>query len=73
MTLVSSFKESFKKNETSAVDAAPNRVTKLTKPTKVPSWMKDFSLETYIKQLEMWNEINANIPDYVKYQDFVEN
>ena len=35
--------------------------------------MRDLSLETYIKQLEMWAEINEDIPEYVKYQDFIEN
>lgn len=36
-TLVSSFKESFKKDETATVGVATGKVTKLTKPTKVPS------------------------------------
>ena len=38
--LVSSFKESFKKDETSAVGAAPIRVTKLNKPAKGPPMEK---------------------------------
>ena len=44
-----------KKSEASptpvSTDAGTNRVSKLTKPAKVPSWTKDMSLETYIKQL----------------------
>ena len=42
-------------------------------PAKVLSWTRDVSLETYIKLLETWNEINADIPDYFKYHNFVEN
>merc|ERR1712240_932067 len=73
MTLVSSFKYAFKKEEAPVADAASARATKLTKPAKVPSWIRDLSLKMYIKKLETWNEINADIPDYIKYQDFVEN
>ena len=36
------------------VEAGVTRVTKLTKPAKVPSWMEDMSLETYNKQLTTW-------------------
>ena len=35
--------------------------------------MRHLSLETYIKQLEMWADINEDIPEYVKYQDIIEN
>ena len=31
------------------------------------------SLETYIKQLETWAEINEDVPEYIKYQDFIES
>ena len=48
--LVTSFKDSFKKGEASSTpsttDAGVGRVSKLTKPAKVPSWTKDMSLET---------------------------
>ena len=30
------------------------------------------SLETYIKQLASWTEINMDIPEYVKYNDLIE-
>ena len=36
----------------------PSRTAKLTKPAKVPSWTKDMSLKTYVKQLTTWQEIN---------------
>ena len=29
-------------------------------------------LETYIKQIETWNEVNEDVP-HTKYQDFVES
>ena len=53
-SLVTSFKDSFKKSEASSTpsttDGGVGRVSKLTKPAKVPSWTKDMSLETYTKQ-----------------------
>ena len=45
----------------------------LTKPAKVPTWTKDITLETYIKQIETQNEVNEDVPTNTKYQDFVEN
>ena len=61
-TLVSSLKDTFKKDEvSSAMDAgvaAGGRVSKLTKPAKVPLWTKDISLETYTKQIMTWTGIN---------------
>ena len=54
MSLVTSFKDSFKKSEASSTpsttDGGVGRVSKLTKLAKVPSWTKDMSLETYTKQ-----------------------
>ena len=49
-----------KKRELSPSNVSPSsqRPAKLTKPTKVPSWTKDMSLETYVKQLTTWQEIN---------------
>ena len=51
------------------VEAGVTRVTKLTKPAKVLSWMKDMSLETYNKQLTTWLEINEDVPEHVKYHN----
>ena len=51
-TLVTSFKDNFKKDETPAsivCVTAGNRVTKLTKPAKVLTWLRNMSLETFIK------------------------
>ena len=52
-TLVTSIKDSFKKDEASSATNAGvtvgGRVSKLTKQAKVPSWTKDMSLETYTK------------------------
>ena len=38
------------------------RPAKWTKPAKVPSWTKDMSLETYVKQHTTWQQINKDIP-----------
>ena len=56
----------------SSTDAGVNRVSKLTKPAKVPSWTKDMSLETYTKQLTTWTGINEDVPEYVKYHNLIE-
>ena len=48
------------------------RTARVTKPAKVPSWTKDLTLETYVKQVETWNDVNEDIPSNTKYQDFVE-
>ena len=53
-------------------DASTARVSKLTKPAKVPSWTKDMSLETYVKQLATWQDINEDVSEYVKYHDLIE-
>ena len=53
-------------------EAGAARVSKLTKPAKVPTWTKDMSLETYVKQLVTWQGINEDVPEYVKYHDLIE-
>ena len=45
---------------------------RLTKPAKVPSWTKDMSLETYVKQLTAWQQINEDIPETAKYHELIE-
>ena len=49
------------------------KMARLTKPAKVPTWIKDMTRETFIKQIEPWNEVNEVVPPKRKYQDFVEN
>ena len=75
-SLVNSMKDSFKKDpvtsDTSKTGQTVNRVTKLTKPAKVPSWTKDMSLETYSKQIATWIGIIEDVPEYVKYYDLME-
>ena len=77
--LVTSIKDTFKKDEalysaatTGAGFAVGGRVSKLTKPVKVPSGSKDMSLETYTKQIMTWTEINKDVSEYVKFHDFIE-
>ena len=75
-TLVSSFKDSFKKDEASSAAntgvAAGGRVSKLIKPAKVPSWTKDMSLETYIKLILTWTGIDEDVPEFMKFHDLIE-
>ena len=77
-SLVMSLKESFKKetvpsgSSSSTTEARVNRVTKLTKPAKVPSWTKDMSLETYAKQIATWTGINEDVSEYFKFHDLME-
>ena len=47
-------------------------MARVTKPAKAPSWTKDLTLETYVKQVETWNDVNEDVPSNTKYQDFVE-
>ena len=57
---------------TAMTEAGVTKVTKLTKPAKVPTWTKDMSLETYNKQLATWMEINEDVPKYIKYHNLIE-
>ena len=43
------------------------------KPTKVPLASKEVSLETYLKQVEILEQINVDAPDNTKYQYFVQS
>ena len=52
--------------------ASSVRTAKLMKPAKVPSWNKDMSLETYVKQLTAWQEINEEVPEFAKYHELIE-
>merc|ERR1711867_416652 len=52
-----SFFQNIRKREHSPlVHPHSHRPTKLTKSAKVPSWTKDMSLETYVKQLTTWQQ-----------------
>ena len=46
-----------------------SRVTKLTKPVKVPKWSRNMSQETFAKQLTTWTEINNEIPQFMKLHE----
>ena len=74
-TLVASIKDTFTKDVAAGVSTAGvgSRVTKLTKTAKVLSWSKDMTLETYAKPLQTQTDILEDIPEFVKFQDLVEN
>ena len=61
-----------KREHSPSVSPSSQRPTKLTKPAKVPSWTKDMSLETYVKQLTTWQQINEDIPEFAKYHELIE-
>ena len=48
-------------------------MAKLLKRAKIPTWTKDLTLETYMKQLLTWSDILEDISEYVKYQDLMES
>ena len=50
-----------------------NKPKLLTKPAKVPTWTKNLTLETYIKQIQTWSDVLEEIPEHVKYADLVES
>ena len=61
MTLVPSIKDTFTKDKSSATSGATptiGRVTKLTKPVKVPTWSRSMPLETFMKQLQTGTKMN---------------
>ena len=61
-----------KREHSPSMTSSSPRPAKLTKPAKVPSWTKDMSLETYVKQLTTWQEINEDIPEFAKYHKLIE-
>ena len=69
-----SFFQNIKKREhsPSGSSSPSQRPAKLTKPAKVPSWTKDMSLETYVKQLTTWQQINEDIREFAKYHKLIE-
>ena len=77
-TLVTSLKDSVKRKTPAASGVASTaetgtRVTKLTKPVKVPTWSKSMYLETFAKQLQRQTEINKEIPEFIKYNHLMES
>ena len=60
--LVDSLKTKESKDTVSKV-----RTARVTKPAKVPSWTRDIGLETYIRQVETWNDVNDDVPINMKY------
>ena len=68
-----SFFQNLRKREHSpSLHSSSHRPAKPTKPAKVPSWTKDMSLETYVKQLTTWQQINEDIPEFAKYHELIE-
>ena len=43
--------------------AKPRNMARVVKSTKVPTWTKDFTLETFVRQLDIWKMSNADVPE----------
>ena len=43
------------------------------KATRGSSWTKNASLDTFIRQLEIWKIINVDVPESTQFQDLVES
>ena len=72
MTLVTSLKDSFKK-ETPAAAGVTSAAETGTRVTKLPTSSRSMSLETFAKQLQTLTEINKEIPEFMKYHDLMES
>ena len=72
--MVKTLKDSFLKMDPSVSSPlSSSKMTKVTKPANVPSWSRNMTFETFIKQLQTWTEINDEIPEFIKYHDFMES
>ena len=50
-----------------------DRLNKLVKPAKIPSWSKDKKLDAYLKVVEVWIEMNKDVSEAVRFQDVIES
>ena len=50
-----------------------DRLNKLVKSAKVPSWSKGMKLDVYVKALEVWMEMNKDVGEAVRFQDVIES
>ena len=50
----------------------PN-MAKMIKPAKVPTWTKDMSLETFRRQIEIWQVSSTDVHENTQFQDLVES
>ena len=48
-------------------------MSRVVKPVKVSSWSWEMSLETFVKQLEIWESSNVDVPINTQYQDLVKS
>ena len=45
----------------------------MTKPIMVLTWSQNMSLETFMKQLQTWTEINKEILEFMQFHDLMES
>ena len=51
----------------------PRNIAHGVKLAKVPTWTNDMTLETFVKQLDIWKASNAYVMESTLFQDFVES
>ena len=72
--IVTTLKESFPVLDPSmSLPPSSSKMKMLTKPAKVPSRSRNLTLETLMKQLQTWTEINDKVPEFVKFHDFIKS
>ena len=48
-------------------------MARVVKPAKAPPWTKNMNLETFVRQLNIWQTSNADFPKGTQYQDLMES
>ena len=48
-------------------------IAHVVKPANVPTWTNDMTLDTFVKQMDIWKASNAYVMESTLFQDFVES
>ena len=48
-------------------------MARVVKPAKVPTWTKSMGLDVYTRQLTIWQNSNADVPESMQFQDLVKS
>ena len=64
--------ESQNTNIAAIIESMKTKKTKLVKPAKFLVWTKEMTLYVYLKDLEVWMEMNKDISESVRFQDVME-
>ena len=58
--------------EKNTASRVPN-MAHVVKPAKVPTWTINVSLETFGKQLDIWQAISNDVPETIQFQDLIKS